>query len=188
MADGTLKSIENVKVGDQVRNAKPGDSSGATETHTVTQLHVTDADKDYVDLTVTTKAGASQIVRVTGHHLFYSASRHSWEYAGELEAGERLQTGDGQAATVSSSRIFRAVLRTFNLTVDVVHTYLVAVAGAAVLVHNCGGIPSSALDKMGDDTLFHYTNDEGLAGIMKADGSASLRADARGTSKFVSSR
>ncbi|MDX3195811.1 hypothetical protein PV458_46060 [Streptomyces sp. MN03-5084-2B] len=52
MADGSSKPIEQVEVGDRVENAEPG--SGVVERHVVSALHVTDDDRDFVDVGVLT--------------------------------------------------------------------------------------------------------------------------------------
>jgi hypothetical protein len=111
------------------------------EGHVVTALHVTDADKEYVDLTVSTPEG-TKVVRTTVHHPFYNASTREWTDAEQLHAGEELSTpGNGRALLTSTSR-FTAKLRTYNLTIERVHTYYVLAGNTPVLVHNanCGEI------------------------------------------------
>ncbi|MFF4161007.1 LamG-like jellyroll fold domain-containing protein [Streptomyces sp. NPDC001678] len=58
MANGSSKRIDEVKAGDEIRNAVPG-KPGATETHKVDKVIVTRTDRDFVDVTVapTTKTG-----------------------------------------------------------------------------------------------------------------------------------
>ncbi|MEV4442187.1 LamG-like jellyroll fold domain-containing protein [Streptomyces sp. NPDC049577] len=51
MADGSSKRIDEVKVGDEIKNAVPG-KPGATETHKVDKVIVTRTDRDFVDVTV----------------------------------------------------------------------------------------------------------------------------------------
>lgn len=58
MADGSSKRIDEIKAGDQVKNAVPG-KPGATETHKVDKVDkviVTRTDRDFVDVTVTPTA------------------------------------------------------------------------------------------------------------------------------------
>ncbi|MFG2183231.1 LamG-like jellyroll fold domain-containing protein [Streptomyces abikoensis] len=57
MADGSSKRIDEVKAGDEVRNAVPG-KPGATETHKVDKVIVTTTDRDFVDVTVAPAAKA----------------------------------------------------------------------------------------------------------------------------------
>ncbi|MEU3353172.1 LamG-like jellyroll fold domain-containing protein [Streptomyces sp. NPDC037389] len=58
MADSSSKRIDEIKVGDEIKNAIPG-KAGATETHKVDKVIVTATDHDFVDVTVapTTKTG-----------------------------------------------------------------------------------------------------------------------------------
>ncbi|MEX2980314.1 LamG-like jellyroll fold domain-containing protein [Streptomyces sp. C36] len=51
MADGSSKRIDEIKAGDQVKNAVPG-KPGTTETHKVDKVIVTRTDRDFVDVTV----------------------------------------------------------------------------------------------------------------------------------------
>ncbi|HEV7951241.1 MAG TPA: Hint domain-containing protein, partial [Glaciihabitans sp.] len=141
MADGSTKPIDEVEVGDEVAASEP--ESAVVEGHVVTALHVTDADKEYVDLTVSTPEG-TKVVRTTAHHPFYNASTREWTDVEQLHAGEELSTpGNGRALLTSTTR-FTAKLRTYNLTIERVHTYYVLAGDTPVLVHNanCGEIVS----------------------------------------------
>ncbi|MFG3229842.1 LamG-like jellyroll fold domain-containing protein [Kitasatospora sp. NPDC048194] len=51
MADGTSKRIDQIKTGDRITNAVPGQDG--TQTHTVTNVIVTTTDHDFADVTVT---------------------------------------------------------------------------------------------------------------------------------------
>ncbi|REH30682.1 RHS repeat-associated protein [Kutzneria buriramensis] len=134
LADGSHEPIEDVKVGDAVENADP--DSGERQQHVVTAVHVTDTDTDFVDLTVGLP-GASETITVTAHHLFWDATTHQWVDAADLRVGEQLDTpGDGHAAVVSTHRYTKSI-RTYNLTIDTVHTYYVIAGDTPVLVHNC---------------------------------------------------
>jgi hypothetical protein len=134
MADGTSKPIDEVRVGDEVANAEP--DSDKTQRHTVTALHVTDGDRDFVDVSVGTPAGPKSIT-TTAHHLFWDATTHAWTNAADLKFGHKLNTpGDGHV-TVLTLRRYTAAIRTYNLTIDTVHTYYVEAGTSPVLVHNC---------------------------------------------------
>jgi uncharacterized glyoxalase superfamily protein PhnB len=95
MADGSDKSIEDVKVDDKIENADP--DSGVRRQHEVTAVHVTDTDTDFVDLAVGS-VGASKTITVTAHHLFWDATTHQWTDA----AGLRWATNSTHPATVIS--------------------------------------------------------------------------------------
>jgi RHS repeat-associated protein len=134
MADGTTKRIDEIEVGDEVANSQP--KSDKVEQHKVLAVIVTDDDKDYVDLAVSTPNGP-KVIRSTAHHPFFNATTGDWEEAGTLEAGDLLSTpGNGRAELLSVNR-YAAFMRTFNLTVETVHTYYVLAGFTPVLVHNC---------------------------------------------------
>ncbi|MEU0529104.1 RHS repeat-associated core domain-containing protein [Amycolatopsis tolypomycina] len=149
LADGRTKPIAKVEVGDEVENAEPDGSS--VERHVVTALHVTDKDRDFVDITVRTSDGPRTVVS-TAHHPFWDATTHGWKDAADLETGDELATpGDGRI-TVGFVRRYGASDRTYNLTVDSVHTYYVLAGTTPVLVHNCNTLPNG------------YTSSPGLKG------------------------
>ncbi|MEV6644325.1 polymorphic toxin-type HINT domain-containing protein [Amycolatopsis sp. NPDC051371] len=135
MADGTSKPIAEVKVGDEVKNAEPEDS--LTEHHVVTALHITDDDRDFVGVTVATSTGSQTIV-TTAHHPFWDTTNHTWTDATELSLGDQLSTPGGGRIAVQGLRRYTAGNRTYNLTVDAVHTYYVMAGNVPVLVHNDG--------------------------------------------------
>jgi hypothetical protein len=138
MADGSTKPIAQVEVGDEVENAEPGDSS--LQRHVVTALHVTDIDRDFVDVSVLTPDGLG-IVVTTAHHPFWDATARGWKDAADLAAGDQLGSPGGSRVTVGSVRRYTNSARTYNLTVDSVHTYFVLARTTPVLVHNCNGLP-----------------------------------------------
>ncbi len=133
MADGTSKPISEIQVGDRIANNEPGEDR--TRANTVTVVHVTDQDKEFVDLTVSTSAG-ERTIRSTANHPFYSVTVDDWVHADKLQVGDELTTpGDGRAK-VAATRSYTARIQTFNLTVDTVHTYYVLAGSTPVLVHN----------------------------------------------------
>jgi hypothetical protein len=146
MADGTRKPIKDIAVGDRIANAEP--DNARTQHHTVRAVHVTDDDTDFDDVTVSTPGGP-KVITTTAHHLFWDVSKHAWTPAVEVKPGELLDTpGDGHAV-VAANRHYAAAIRTFNLTIESVHTYYVLAGDTAILVHNdiCGAksgpIPNS---------------------------------------------
>jgi hypothetical protein len=163
MADGHTKPIEQVKIGDQVRDAVPGDS--AVRTHTVQAVIVTRTDHDFVDVTVvpTQRAGAAgRLVRVglaaavgvagavaafapalggtvttTYHHPFYDRTQAAFVEAKDLRIGDELQTPGAGSATITALRLYHATQTTYDLTINGLHTYYVVAGTTPVLVHNC---------------------------------------------------
>ncbi|MFF6774680.1 polymorphic toxin-type HINT domain-containing protein [Streptomyces sp. NPDC012637] len=137
MADGSTKDIEKIEVGDRVLATDP--YTGKTEGRTVTQLIVTEDDKKFNDLTILTPHGRENLT-ATHEHPFWAASEHRWIEAGNLQAGMTLRTESGSLVTVTGNRPFSKPARTYNLTVDGLHTYYVLAGATPVLVHNsnCG--------------------------------------------------
>ena len=147
MADGTTKRIDEIEVGDEVANNEPGGED--LEAHEVVAVHIADADKDYVDLTIATPDGP-KTVRATAHHPFYNAGEGIWEDAADLTTDEQLATPGNGRARVTGARHYAANLRTYNLTVDTTHTYYVLAGETLVLVHNSGGACKEVvLDSLG---------------------------------------
>ncbi|WP_420823273.1 polymorphic toxin-type HINT domain-containing protein [Streptomyces fulvoviolaceus] len=147
MADGSTKSIKDVKTGDEVLATDP--ETGQTEARTVLATIITKDDKDFADLTVKTRNGEFQII-ATAHHPFWSPSKHTWINAGDLDRGMTLRTDSGPEVTVTSNRAFHEKHETRNLTVDGLHTYYVLAGETPVLVHNSGGCPDlDALSQSG---------------------------------------
>ncbi|WP_285555941.1 polymorphic toxin-type HINT domain-containing protein [Actinoplanes regularis] len=145
MADGSLKPIEDIQVGDMVLAADP--ETGEQTAEAVTVLHVNN-DTDFVDLSIETGDGELVTLHTTEEHPFWSASRRTWVEAGDLQPSEALQSSDaGSHPEVASVRSFRGAKVMYNLTVADLHTYYVLVGSTPVLVHNCG-------DLVGDDAEF----------------------------------
>ncbi|WP_438872788.1 polymorphic toxin-type HINT domain-containing protein [Paractinoplanes deccanensis] len=172
MADGSVKPIEDVRVGDWVRNAEPG---GGLQAHQVTELHVTTTDTAFTELTV---AGSVRRTVITGtqNHPFYDVARGEFVEAGRLAAGDRLLSDGAEAVTVLAVRDYAGSMTTYDLSVRDVHTYFVANGGLPVLVHNAcpvvqavkkvAGLRSGLWDnKTGSDGL---TIENALGGNLKA--------------------
>ncbi|MBS2547276.1 hypothetical protein KGQ19_10360 [Catenulispora sp. NL8] len=145
MADGSVKPIADVRVGDLIRNAQPG---GGTEVHRVDQVHMTTTDTAFVDVAVAVPGGGGTIVG-TANHPFYDTSAGGFVDAGDLRAGDRLQTGTSGRATVDAVHAQVGPLVTYDLTIDGLHTYFVEAGQTPVLVHNdiCSELPSKVSAK-----------------------------------------
>lgn len=135
MADHSTKNIESVRAGDQVLATDP--VSGRTGKRTVTDLIVTEHDKNFNELTIATPQGKRHLT-ATSEHPFWSPSQNSWTEAAHLRPGMTLRTVDGSAVMVKGNRSFSEDARTYNLTVDSLHTYYVLAGETPVLVHNSG--------------------------------------------------
>lgn len=135
MAYGSAKPIADVAVGDQVANARP--ESPAGEQHPVDAVIVTDDDTEFADLTVATPGGP-ETIRTTAHHPFWDATTRRWTDAGQVRPGDELDTVGGRHVAVLANRPHTGTGRTYNLTVDTLHTYYVLAGATPVLVHNTG--------------------------------------------------
>ncbi|WP_055550526.1 polymorphic toxin-type HINT domain-containing protein [Streptomyces kanamyceticus] len=136
MANDTHKDIKDVEVGDKVLATDP--ETGKTTARKVTNKIVTDKDREFVDLTISAKDGTGSLT-ATGEHPFWVPSLKLWLEANDLEAGITLRTDKGETVKVRFVRHYQERQRTYNLTVEGVHTYYVVAGETPVLVHNSGG-------------------------------------------------
>ncbi|NEA59600.1 hypothetical protein G3I60_36945 [Streptomyces sp. SID13666] len=144
MADGSKQAIDQVKIGDRVTATDP--ITGTTKTETVTDVIVTQDDKDFTDLTVQTPDGDHTITS-TQHHPYWNATHNQWENAADLHPGDKLRQPDGTLLAIVSVRNYHRAVVTYNLTVDRLHTYYVVAGETPILVHNggpCGPIKGAA--------------------------------------------
>lgn len=137
MADGNRQAIETLEIGDQVTATDP--LTGRTEARTVEALIITGMDRSFNDLSIGTSHGIERLT-ATHEHPFWSPSERGWVEAGNLRPGMSLRTVDGSSATVEKNRSYTDRARTYNLTVDGLHTYYVYAGNTPLLVHNdvCG--------------------------------------------------
>lgn len=133
MADGATKDIEDIQLGDKVLSTDP--ETGKSGSREVTRLIVTDDDKHFNELSLATEDGVEKLT-ATHEHPFWSPSEKRWIEARHLAPGTTLLTGDGDPAIVTANRSFTKRARTFNLTVEGLHTYYVLAGETPVLVHN----------------------------------------------------
>ncbi|MFI8281252.1 polymorphic toxin-type HINT domain-containing protein [Streptomyces sp. NPDC085929] len=137
MADGTTKNIEDVKIGDRVKAADP--ETGETGDREVTRLIVTEDDKHFNTLSIATEGGIQELT-ATYEHPFWSPSANKWVNAGDLTPGTTLLTDQSRTVTVTANEPHDQHARTYNLTINDLHTYYVLAGKTPVLVHNsnCG--------------------------------------------------
>ncbi|WP_093622619.1 Hint domain-containing protein [Streptomyces sp. 3213.3] len=137
MADGTRKPIKDVAIGDTVIATDP--DTGETGPRTVTALIKGTGDKQLVDITLDTDGPTGTktgTITATDGHPFWVPSLHQWIEAGNLTAGQWLQTSAGTWVQITTVHHRTQTTSVYNLTVDDLHTYYVLAAGTAVLVHN----------------------------------------------------
>lgn len=134
MADGTRKPIKDINVGDTVIATDP--ETGNTEPRKVTALIKGDGNKQLVDITLDTDGSiGSKTITATDGHPFWVPQLHRWVKAGDLTAGQWLQTSSGTWVQIKAIRHRTQQASVYNLTVDGLHTYYVG-HDQAVLVHN----------------------------------------------------
>ncbi|MCK8678615.1 RHS repeat-associated core domain-containing protein [Streptomyces lichenis] len=134
MADGSTKPIEDVDVGDTVMATDPeeGESGPRKVSHLI---RTPKTSKKLNKLAVSTEDGVEQLT-ATHEHPFWSPSEHAWLVAGALLPGMTLLTDQGETVSVKVNTSFTKQTRTYNLTVDDLHTYYVLAGRTPVLVHN----------------------------------------------------
>jgi len=138
MADGSVRAIKDVNVGDRVTATDP--ITGKTSGRSVRLLHI-NQDNQLTDVTVAVgKHGHTAIVHTTEHHRFWDLSVRRWVAAGELRVGKStVRTVDNKRSVVVGVHNFGARREMRDLTVETVHSYYVMAGNTPVLVHNCGG-------------------------------------------------
>jgi RHS repeat-associated protein len=179
MANGTTRPIRDVRVGDVIEDAAPG--TDTPQAHTVTALHITHTDRDFVDLTFSAPHGAPGAAHVTAGprvggtltstagHLFYDLSDGQWTPAAQLKAGDPVQGVGAATATVLALHRHTAAITTYNLTVDAEHTYFVVAGDTPVLVHNssCGVEVNTSENSI---TISHAESGSGIIGNLSPEG------------------
>ncbi|MFD3940870.1 polymorphic toxin-type HINT domain-containing protein, partial [Streptomyces sp. NPDC058611] len=133
MGDRTTRSIDQLRIGDQVLATDP--ETGITGPRRVDATIYTPADREFTDVTLDRNNGGGQLT-TTDHHPFWSESAKTWKNAADLTTQDTLRTPDGSAAQVSAVRHWTGLQPAYNLTVNDLHTYYVMAGTSAVLVHN----------------------------------------------------
>ncbi|MFF1300999.1 MULTISPECIES: RHS repeat-associated core domain-containing protein [unclassified Streptomyces] len=168
MADGTVKEIQDVKVGDNIIATDP--ETGKTEARAVLATIVTEDDKEFTAVAVRTSDGTAEII-ATNHHPFWSPSERAWINAVDLKKGATLRTSTGAVVEVAATHSFDRRQETRNLTVDGLHTYYVLAGDTPVLVHNCPpAIGPQRPTGVGDDWVAR-TADNGKGMVWQKPGS-----------------
>ncbi|MEV0317701.1 polymorphic toxin-type HINT domain-containing protein [Streptomyces sp. NPDC050658] len=153
MAEGTSKNIEDVELGDKVQATDP--ETGETSEREVTATIVTDDDKQFTELTIKTPDGTEKLT-ATYEHPFWSVDKKDWVEAGDLKPGMTLRTDDDRTVTVAATRQYRDHQRTYNLTVEGLHTYYVLAGTMPILVHNADCWSSTRRKTSVQNALGHW--------------------------------
>ncbi|MHC3473740.1 RHS repeat-associated core domain-containing protein [Streptomyces sp. 7R007] len=138
MADGSVKAIKDVKIGDKVLATDP--ETGKTKPEKVTAEIKGVGLKHLVRITVDIdgkKGSRTASVTATDGHPFWVPELGVWLRATDLASGEWLRTSAGtrvQITAVKRWTVARATVH--NLTVAELHTFYVLVGSRPVLTHN----------------------------------------------------
>ena len=137
MADGAVKPIEQVKVGDLVMSRDPYTGMTTAKQVTQTSAHTADA-----TLTLTFSNG--EAIQTTPTHPFYVLGR-GFVQANQLGIGTSIVTRAGPAATLTARTNHTGSVRVYNFEVADFHTYFVGKSDGGLWVHNSGGcVPAIA--------------------------------------------
>lgn len=132
MADGSVKPIEDIKVGDHVKATDPETSEEGPRVVTHLWIHE--------DQLVDFKLANGEELTTTEDHPFWNETDQQWQESQELDSGDLLHTAAGETLAVVG--LDWATVQTdtaYNLTVADIHTYYVMAGNTPVLVHNAGG-------------------------------------------------
>ena len=133
-----LRRIEEVQVGDLVW-ARDVDT-GETRLQPVTDL-IRRHERVIWEVELVAFDGSRELFETTDDHPWWIAGE-GWKTTEELSPGAAVVTRDGRGMVIARVEQTDRVDATYNLTVDVFHTYFVG--DQRVLVHNCptgGGRP-----------------------------------------------
>ncbi|MFF5110016.1 polymorphic toxin-type HINT domain-containing protein [Streptosporangium sp. NPDC000509] len=166
MADGSLKPIEEVRVGDKVLATDP--ETGETGARSVIALIASEGIKNLVQVTVDTdgaKGNKTGTVVATDNHPFWVTELQEWRTAGELRRGQWLRASTGTYVQVAGIAQWTVTdQRVHNLTVDDLSTYYVVTGNTNILVHNDNVVPNIIKDMLRQittGTLKQRTNPDG---------------------------
>lgn len=165
MADGSTKSIKDIKVGEKVAAADP--TTRLVKPEKVTQLHK-NLDVDLTDITVRVGASTS-VLHTTGLHLFWNATNRTWMPADRLAIDARLYSTAGTPVTILAVHSWVGEQDMRNLTVDQLHTYFVMIGNTPILVHNVGECPVNGIPhgKLGELATLDRLISEGYQNITR---------------------
>ena len=128
MADGYLKRIEDVVMGDQVLGFD-GQPAAITKVYTRETDHLREL--RYRDL----DSGQQYLVETTDEHHYWVQNKQSWMLAGVLIVGDVLALPDGQFAEVVFTQRHDAEEVVYNFDVEGLQSYY---ANRALVYQQCG--------------------------------------------------
>ncbi|WP_168210686.1 polymorphic toxin-type HINT domain-containing protein [Persicimonas caeni] len=131
MCDGTLMSIDDIEVGDEVlaRDAETGEFACKA----VEKTYV-DHERPIIELEFEGPDGAYELFEVTDNHPFWVRNR-GWTRVDELAPGDEVFTSAGGWLKVSGATWTTRTSTVYNFAVEEFRSYFVGGVGA--WVHNC---------------------------------------------------
>jgi hypothetical protein len=151
MTPDGLRRIEEIAVGDAVLAWNP--ETGETTTETVTAL-IRPEPKLIWRLEARDADGDTEVFEVTDDHPWYVEGAEerpgSWVDTQHLMAGQRIETADDRGLLILDIARTDRVERTYNLTVEGLHTFLVGEDGAVVHNGRCEDILRAASRRIWD--------------------------------------
>ena len=171
LTDKGFKNIEDIEEGDYVYSTS--DETGESGYKEVLQVFQKETEVvTHVFYEVEQEDGETRTeeIETTLNHLFWCEGE--WKAAGTLKPGDKLTLADGSQVEVTEITYEDRHTTVYNMEVEDYHTYHVGEDG--VWVHNTGdgcGVTSGAGKSTGTGegerrTLYHYTNEEGMKGIV----------------------
>jgi Pretoxin HINT domain len=174
MADGTLRQIGDVAVGDQVIAIDPTSGQSSSREVSVVWRHI---DDNLATLNVELPDGSTSTVDTTTTHPFWVLST-GWVNAGDLDAGDLLSSPDGQVKVLNvDERDHSAEM--VDLTVEGLHTYQIAIDDTPVLVHNNNqacDLVTEAVDELPIRRVYEHNPKHGPAARVDSRGREVSRA------------
>jgi hypothetical protein len=120
MANGSVRPIEKIKIGDRVLATDP--ETGRTEAKPVTALISSKGEKPLAAITATTDGGETASLISTDQHPFWVQYGHDRVDAGQLKPGMWLRTSSDAHAQVATITRWTARQQVHNFTVADLHT------------------------------------------------------------------
>ncbi|SOD84404.1 polymorphic toxin-type HINT domain-containing protein [Streptomyces sp. Ag109_G2-15] len=128
LADGSVKRIDAVKVGDRLLATDP--DAGTTGPEPVTSTFSHSADR----LLQISFADGGRILTTPGHRMYVPG--RGWVHASSLHRADSLRTPTGALHTVAGIRPVAAPQQVWDLSIADLHTFYVLAGRTPVLVHN----------------------------------------------------
>jgi hypothetical protein len=127
LADGSLKPIERVEMGDMILGFD-GRPAGVTKTYVRETDHLRELRYRDID-------GHLYRVQTTDEHMYWVQNRQQWVPAGELEVGDELALPEGSFATIETTVRRATDTEVYNFDVDGLQSYY---ANGALVYQQCG--------------------------------------------------